>query len=364
MSIFFLSTYSSDYILVQSSLLSSVTVRNFLLVSCNSLAQFFANSQAILEASGFSFTPSDDSDDDSPLSPRRRDTSQSTGNPASERGSLAGSLIFSDRGSVGGSPGGSRSSASIATGFRPNRSSSLAASSPSNSAPPSAPASPPFTTTPLPPTPSTPAFTLGKSLTVLPDELVCVGLSHAHEELWRSKIVQAIFFSSRVLPPPPLSPPPSPVRPPHHLFPPSPLSERSTPTPRIRTPPLSPIITSFPPSRSTHPIPFVALTQTPEGTSLTADIRLLRGIFQEAEEEMVYAVGEGGLRGVWQGEEEVVEEGWERGRRERGEEERRERREREDRAGEGGRRLMKCLQLDLVSFGLGKCALLCRGEGS
>lgn len=116
---------------------------------------------------------------------------------------------------------------------------------------------------------------------------------------------------------------------------------------------------------------------------------------------MVYAVGQGGLHGIWEGEEEdgrsegsegetdddeeedgEVEGGdvfggkppkmrrgrsgsgskgeslgggeeWEEVEREDEERERKERKEMAKMAGEGGRRLLKCLQLDLVSFGLG-----------
>ena len=37
-------------------------------------------------------------------------------------------------------------------------------------------------------------------ISLLPDELVCVGLNMAHEKIWRSKITHAIFFFDDVLP--------------------------------------------------------------------------------------------------------------------------------------------------------------------
>ena len=111
-------------------------------------------------------------------------------------------------------------------------------------------------------------------------------------------------------------------------------------------------------------------------------MRLLRALFEPDEEsEMVYAVGDGGLRGIWEGEEGVVgedseaersrsrersascgvgedldEEGaeeWQQVEREDLERGRKERREMARRAGEGGRILLKCISLDLWAYGLG-----------
>ena len=50
--------------------------------------------------------------------------------------------------------------------------------------------------------------------------------------------------------------------------------------------------------------PFLSLTLTSEGASLIADIRLLRALFEGEDESIVYATGQGGLAGVWGGEEE------------------------------------------------------------
>lgn len=135
-------------------------------------------------------------------------------------------------------------------------------------------------------------------------------------------------------------------------------------------------------AESDYPVPFIALTQTIEGASLTADLRLLRAVFKESEEaEMVYAVGNGGLRGIWEGEEGVDmpesrsgsrergigdadaddEDEWQQVEKEDVERGRRERREMARRAGEGGRVLLKCICLDLWAYGLGMSPILCCG---
>lgn len=103
-------------------------------------------------------------------------------------------------------------------------------------------------------------------------------------------------------------------------------------------------------------IPFLSLTLTVEGGSLIADIRLLRALFDSEEDAgMVYASGQGGLSGLWAGED-GVEEG--KGRDD------------ESRGGGGGggadardeetasRKLYKCLQLDLTNFDLEKAGLV------
>lgn len=39
------------------------------------------------------------------------------------------------------------------------------------------------------------------NITLLPDEIVCVGLSMQHEQIWRTRIVHALFYTGDVLPP-------------------------------------------------------------------------------------------------------------------------------------------------------------------
>ncbi|KAM0751602.1 hypothetical protein T439DRAFT_355510 [Meredithblackwellia eburnea MCA 4105] len=496
-SILFLSTYISDYLLLQAERLADVT--------------------KILEASGFAFTPGEegesdegsqasDEDDEAAVDDddevegegpaRSRGLSRSSTMSGSGRsavgrkgsigttGSLAGSLVLSDRGSAGsgsirsvtgtgghhnhhhhagsGSVTLSRSTSLSMKPFSPTTPSSassfhsnLFTSSPSAGIadlPPSSPSTSNSTNIPPSPPPSLPAtpppgfvtptaadagtggsstpFNPSTSLSILPDELVCVGLNTAHEELWKAKLVQAIFFPERCLPRKGAS-----------------AGSRSRSGGRggvgkamgtgIGTAmerkdvslsrqrgragegtkadlvastyssgssssgasssyfgsaggggggsalPLSASVSTL---KSDYPVPFIALTQTIEGTSLTADVRLLRAIFKEDEEaEMIYAVGEGGLRGIWEGEEgvpavlgeeeEAEVEGdapslkrrgsdqsdWQQVEREEedlAEREARERRELAKVAGEGGRVLLKCICLDLWAFGLDKTGIV------
>lgn len=458
-SILFLSTYNSDYILVQYEELADVT--------------------NILEGSGFSFTSEEG--DEEPLSSSTGNftSSSSVGRArAASNGSesrMGGSLVFSESSSAGGSRspvslrGLSRSgsgSKSLATGFRPSPSTPIIPSSTESS-----PINP---STNLPPdldsTASTnssalssrrPSLKLGRkddtspddTLSILPDELVVVGLSSTatHEAIWRTKIVSALFYPERVLDKPKTSTNSSSShsrRSSQARLSPSTLlsslslsqhdsaasassssqqldsrarssstssssssssssnSSSSSSSPSHNQLPTLNRSTSLSTSNSLAPIPFIALTQTQEGTSFTCDIRLLRALFSEAEElEMVYAVGNGGIKGIWAGEDDVTEgcegveelsskklkkrvssrgrksgrnDGQESGRErrkyngedisgdseldeeleredmERERRERRQRRELSDAAADGGRTLLKCLQLDLVSFGLGK----------
>lgn len=455
-SILFLSTYNSDYILVQYEELSDVT--------------------NILEGSGFSFTSEEG--DEEPLSSSTGNFTSSgsigraraTSNGSESR--MGGSLVFSESSSTGGSRspvslrGLSRSgsgSKSLATGFRPSPSTPIIPSSVETS-----PINP-LTTLPALPdlTSSTnssalssrrPSLKLGRkdesssddTLSILPDELVVVGLSSTatHEAIWRTKIVSALFYPERVLEKPTPSKNTSPAthsrRSSKARISPSTLlsalslskhdatqsasssqqfesrvrssstsssssssslsnSSSSSSSPSQNHPQILNRSTSLSTSNSLAPIPFIALTQTQEGTSFTCDIRLLRALFSEAEElEMVYAVGNGGLKGIWAGEDDVDEgengevqirskklkkrvssrgrkggrnsqqekggnyddgevsgdseweEEAEREDMERERRERRQRRELSDAAADGGRTLLKCLQLDLVSFGLGK----------
>ncbi|KAL8280455.1 hypothetical protein RQP46_007103 [Phenoliferia psychrophenolica] len=443
-SILFLSTYISDYLLLKADRLNDVT--------------------SILERSGFLFTANDDDGDDldSPTSPSlsRSSTfsSHAAGghghhkNSASGGGSLAGSLVLSDRGSMSSASASSQRGATLsrsgslrsATGApsRPTPSASGVRSgsfgeedrisplspstlitplSPSNTSASTAPLSPPTSTPtspdpgpntalPLPLPPAVSAFTPGESLTILPDELVCVGLSLTHSELWKQKLVQAIFYPERVLPPTRRqlalqSQNASSTMASSFLSTNSTSSSSSSSSGHSRTPlppslltprgPLSPSLqqqqhspasfaqrnlsATLPTAQSDAPVPFISITQTIEGTSLTADLRLLRAVFKPEEEaDMV----NGGLRGIWEGEEGVGEGASERSRsRERsggesaegegdGEEEwqeveredlergRRERREMARQAGEGGRILLKCICLDLWAYGLDKTGIV------
>ncbi|GAA5876849.1 hypothetical protein JCM8547_002407 [Rhodosporidiobolus lusitaniae] len=340
-SILFLSTFYSDYILVRASSLALVT--------------------SILEEEGFAFGEAldereereveeflyDDREDD------EEEDSEEEGGKAGRGGgrrsgftsrrtsrddglvsTLSGSLVLSDETGFGprsASPSSStnvRRSTSSRSGSRSHsrthsrapspsvsRSNSLnlalsnssisshpfpprQLSSPSSTLPSfTSPTSPSASSTPLAPSPSAsttlPSTAPGPALSLLPDELVCVGLSSSpstHEALWRQQVIQCLFFPERVLPPSPSS------------------SSSTSPTdPTEKQPP---------------PTPFLALTQTADTASLTADVRLLRAGFlgvaagKEGREgeEALFASGVGGLGGGWAGEEGVRVR---RGRRER-----------------------------------------------
>lgn len=349
----FESTYGADYILVKASSLEDVT--------------------SILQHSGFQFNAPDDSDDEI-LSPIMSAASVHSGGVPSRQNSLrmerrgdssspgmgrlsnsmSGSLTLSETGSVGSKGSGtcatmSRSAsaaraaaANVAHTHRGRYTSEgpplppthvVAPLSPPQSAPTSPPPGASAALAPLPP-PDRPPFVVpgDDRVALLPDELVCVGLAQGEQEnLWRSKIVAALFYPERVLP--------RAVNPSRHSRvrtssvagskrlergSKSPLTESfkgATPTGRDTLSPArhedsidddgddsdEELRTSSVPLLSTaesgYPVPFIALTQTIDGTSLTADVRLLRAVFSEREEaDMVYVVGAGGLRGVWQGE--------------------------------------------------------------
>jgi hypothetical protein len=229
------------------------------------------------------------------------------------------------------------------------------------------------------PTSSHSSLSVIDKLSVLPDELVCIGLNQQYEGLWREKVVKALFFYEDILSVSPESgrlPPniasrvqasdsttvsPSPDRPrPQRL-------ESYTNTPDTTSLPLPDL-----------PTPFFSLTQTTEGTSLTSDIRILRRLFPSDEEgqNIVYAAG-GGLWGLWKGEEDPYSasslpddvrneaerpRGRSRTRRDPEEEEDWERVETDLSARfakttvdwDSGRKLLKCIQLDLSSAGLGE----------
>lgn len=131
-------------------------------------------------------------------------------------------------------------------------------------------------------------------------------------------------------------------------------------------------------SDADHPTPFVSFTATLEGCSLTADIRLLRKLFPNDQENNVFAAGEGGLDSPWIGEQgdddlllsedEMDQVETEDNLRSRGRSRKRDsalsqvsRFDQRSINGypttngvDGSRRLLKCLQLDLSSFGLGR----------
>jgi hypothetical protein len=230
-------------------------------------------------------------------------------------------------------------------------------------------------------------------LSVLPDELVCIGLNHQYEGLWREKVVKALFFCEDVLSassgtattfPPPQTTPfhdrLARVPRPKDLY--SIDTSTASPSPDRPRPQRLESYTAgsddaFPPVPD-GPTPFFSLTQTSEGTSLTSDIRILRRLFPSDEEgqNIVYAAG-GGLWGLWRGEEddssptlgpeaesdrvksrmerEIAERGRARTRRPRGQEEEEwEKIEASADEWDTGRKLLKCIQLDLSSSGLGK----------
>lgn len=142
--------------------------------------------------------------------------------------------------------------------------------------------------------------------------------------------------------------------------------------------------------------PFLSLTLTEEGGSLITDIRLLRALFADADESVVYAPG-GGLRELWSGEQDddeasssdesspgeypaledlslererseqsasgrkgswdVFDESteWEKVKSSKGQDDDED--DEQKRLFASGRRLFKGLQLDLSSFGLEKAGL-------
>ncbi|KAM0789706.1 hypothetical protein ACM66B_006565 [Microbotryomycetes sp. NB124-2] len=236
-------------------------------------------------------------------------------------------------------------------------------------------------------------FALADSLALLPDELVQIGLA-SPETMWRTKIVEAMFFTERVLPPTQAQRRERAELRRAGLTTSQLLSAGAQSPVRVRGPHRSPSLSSSMHAtrpaessstvESSYPAPYIALTQTSDGSSITCDVRLLRAIFtKEEEDQMVFVVGRGGLRGVWQGEDGVSDEElssnekeqeevadgrqeatsgrtdeWEQIGKQELDEERRARKLEARRAGEGGRRLLKCLQLDLVDFGLDKTGIV------
>ncbi|GAA5822509.1 hypothetical protein JCM3770_002442 [Rhodotorula araucariae] len=347
-SILFVSTFFSDYVLVRASSLGLVT--------------------SILEHEGFSFAEADPAMEEELKGMRMREGEErAAGSGRSTRRSsrvdgtgcrygyvededglsdLVGSLVLSDAGSVGTAGAGGRGASSTerpgtsrSPSFSLSRSNSLHLSTSTLGG--AAPA--------LSPNPLAPASAASGSsappppLSLLPDELVCIGLSPAHEAQWRIKVVEALFYPERVLPrasraasalssSPLASPATLPLahRAPVHHAQRGPRTRPSGrgagavgggmgPRPQERRPAAS---TALPTPLAPYPVPFVALTQTPDGTSLTADVRLLRALFPPprsgggggaggdgVSDEMVFATGEAGLAGVWEGEEGLM--GWE-----------------------------------------------------
>lgn len=443
-SILFLSTYQSDYILVPSSHLDSVT--------------------ATLEKSGFRFNLDDDDNSDGasdPGGPLDRRHSVGGMSPLSEADRMRRSFSYTSAASArrGDSTASRRSSAGASLSNSLVLSEHSAASSGGGSVlsrSESAARAHPSAAVQVPAAADAGLDLPPGSLSVLADELVCVGLSAEREAAWREKIIQALFFPDRVLPGTEAGVGGWAVGPDAGLSSSvksislsrsnsgassqdyrkarsksrarskgtllrDALGESQQPTPRsgpsrTRHSASASVATSannsplsrhdpLPPVRPARPTPFIALTSVVGQTSLTADVRVLRALFSAAEEEdMVFSVGSGGLAGVWEGEEEGEDEGQqedgeggERGRgrsrpseglglygtergsgtgegseeedgddddwekveesRERRREMRR-RREMAKEAGEGGRRLLKCLQLDLTGFALGPLPLL------
>jgi hypothetical protein len=212
-----------------------------------------------------------------------------------------------------------------------------------------------------PPDANLSAALLASSVTLLADELVCVGLAPEHENVWREKLLRALFYCEDVLPPSEVAveveedDEPAPPRPrllsgmSASLA--SLSSSAATTTPRPNTPASRPASRTqeahpdvlMPTDAAGYPTPFLGFTQTSDGASLTADIRLLRALFSPAEEgELIYSAGDGGLSGPW-----VDEHVHTASRATNGAE-----------AVDSGRRLLKCLQLDLSQFGLDKFGIV------
>ncbi|GAA5913894.1 hypothetical protein JCM6882_004389 [Rhodosporidiobolus microsporus] len=338
-SILFLSTFYSDYILVRASSLPLVT--------------------SILEEEGFAFAEPVDEREEREVEEflggdgegsEEDDAEGRTSGVSTRRGSrddgggglasMTSSLVLSDEPLPGG--GGGRSSSphayrSSSTSSHQSRSQSRShsrtttpgvsrsnslnlhlSSSPSHSRSPSSTR----TTTATPPAPSpAPSPGAGPSLSLLPDELICVGLSCAtasHTSLWRQKVVEALFFPERLLPRP-------------HTASSASNTSSAAASASTSTSSSSAQTATHPTHLQPPPTPFLALTQTADSASLTADVRLLRALFSPSSgngsnpdsgsglgageghgegeggllEGMVFAVGEGGVRGVWEGEEGV-----------------------------------------------------------
>ncbi|BGP20294.1 hypothetical protein JCM10213_001749 [Rhodosporidiobolus nylandii] len=306
-SILFLSTFSADFILVRASSLPLVT--------------------SILEQEGFAFADPVDEREEREVESfffDEEDEGSGTGGGLSTRresreggglASMTGSLVLSDEG------GGERNSpsASLTRSRNPSpaasRSNSLNLNLLRSSSMTSAPSSPldPLSptlaahaaTAPADPTPvPSPSIHAppGRSLSLLPDELVCVGLSLQpnHETLWRQRVVEMLFFPERLLSSPSSSLP----HPVHPSADPSHSHGRRTSA--------SAADAVRPTSLQAPPTPFIALTQTPESASLTADIRLLRASFLDpsrgggggggSTEDALFVLGVGGLGGPWEGE--------------------------------------------------------------
>lgn len=180
------------------------------------------------------------------------------------------------------------------------------------------------------------SLNITSSLYVLPDELVCIGMDTSMEKLWREKLVKALLYSSDLLDVDEQDD----VSPDSH----SPHAEqgRSESLARKRkerksrrfqtyaeetTSPTSeekPANTA-PTAQQQQPVPFVSFTSTSDNASLVLDVRLLRALFDEDEQSMVFAVG-GDVSGLFHGEE---SEEWAH----------------VDSEIEHGRQIMKCLQL-------------------
>lgn len=264
-------------------------------------------------------------------------------------------------------------------------------------------------------------------ISLLPDEIVCVGLNMQHELVWRTKLVHALFYIEDVLPPGDRTTsttgyaevqsdlPTSgewdsrATSRQSHLFSTTPTPKRPTLSFESHHTPSRTLSASTQDSRSQalftatseadYPIPFLSMTLTEEGGSLITDIRLLRALFAESDESVVFAPG-GGLTELWSGEQDeddgssiggeestdalsaIVDLNLERRRSKANstaelgtwdvfdeaadwqtsaDSSNVQAQEDEDEEGKllfaSGRRLFKCLQLDLSSFGLEKAGL-------
>lgn len=151
------------------------------------------------------------------------------------------------------------------------------------------------------------SLNLTASLYLLPDELVCVGLDVSMEKIWREKLVKALFYSVDVLDEnqreqrndrrstsvdPGTSGSRSRQRRSRTY---QTLAEES------RSPTFVPTGTA-PTALQDAPVPFFSFTATSDNASLVLDVRLLRTLFVEDEQHMLFTVGGEGVSGQFQGE--------------------------------------------------------------
>lgn len=182
-SILFLSTYSTDYILVPLSHLSAVT--------------------STLERSGFEFRDDDGLADDASASDRRGSVGALSPG-LSEADRMRRSFSYSSHKSRRGDSASTRRSGSAGGGNSLSNSLVLSEASSTGASATLSRSESAARAHPAPPI-ATPGAEDGGfdlppgALSLLSDELINVGLAAQAEHLWRDKVVQALFFPERVL---------------------------------------------------------------------------------------------------------------------------------------------------------------------